>query len=225
MADRDSIRVTKMAYLNSGNPVFDYNYGATTYRGCDNIIQNPVVFEIDVTSISGPIEVASCSLMFRVGSGTATWGVRKLSAGVTSWVEGTKNGAEIGEFESGCTYNYSNDGMFPTTWSDGGDWSSSDYGASDIVSTALTGAGYDDISGAAFVDSVDVAINDGRKLYLVAYSNSSTQVLASDDYADRWPYLIVNYSAAAAATGQVIMIGSLIEEYLCEPRSLYNHLF
>ncbi len=183
-------------WLNSGAP--NNNYGGEDYNHCDGLNSHPYLIKFNTSDITPPVTVSACSLYVRIGSGTNTWNVRRVT---TAWTEGTKTGSEIEEFESGATYNESNDSYaFHVYWGDGGDWGSSDYVGSNSDSRSQTGPGFVYHEGSTLAGDMEGFINGTYSVKSWAmYSNSSTQVVNSTESASKEPYVVIVYTASSTA--------------------------
>ena len=195
---RDSIGASLIddTWLNSGNA--QRNYGITTFRFFgDTLRGNPYLMEIDVSGISGPVEIASCSVCVRV-SGAGTGFIRRV---LTPWTEGIKDNARPGS-EGGATFNRAKGGSFPVEHlANSTSFNTGDYVGSAADSITIVSPGYICFTSPQIVDDVEKFINGDYSLSSwVIHSTNATGIIHSTETTtgspNYKPYVIINQAAA-----------------------------
>ena len=123
---------------------------------------------------------------------------------ITTWTEGTKDGEEIGDFESGATWNERLDAYsFHYYWAAGseGSFGSGDYIAASYYNTDVDGSAYVEFTSDSLATDLENFINGTHSVLSWAISsNSVTTVVSSTEHSGYEPYILFSYEEASADT-------------------------
>ena len=187
-------------WLDVGSPTF--NYGITEFRVTGNTIRMaPYLMEIDVSSISAPVDVVTCSLCVRVSADNTNWFARRIT---TQWWEGDKDGAAPST-NRGATFNMASDGGFleDEDWDNATSFNTGDFAAFGSAADPVVANGFHCFSTAQLAADMEMFINNDSLASWVVHCDDVTKVLHSTETTVGTPlfkpYVIVNYISAGAA--------------------------
>lgn len=176
----------------------DYNTFGTTAMG------KPFLIRFDLSAIPSDATITAASIeTWQVGSADPIYIRRLNDAASSNWSEGTKTGAPIGEFETGCTFNERSDQYsFHLYWADG---SGNDFSYNDLTAARdtviQTVNGFSAFNNSNIVDDIQNKV-DGTYTYLshcIYHTSAISTIHSSESAVDggaRRPRLVVVYDEA-----------------------------